>query len=59
MSEDTLKSAMLADRREQEKRAQRLASYAKLEQAAEARLDVQDWWSTRPARPTRPVHIPL
>ena len=41
MSEETLKSAMLADRREQEKKAQRLASYAKLEQAAQARHVVQ------------------
>lgn len=59
MSEDTLKSAMLADRREQEKRARRLASYAKLEQAAEARHDVQDWWTTGRIQSLQPLRIAL
>ncbi|WP_203294752.1 hypothetical protein [Maricaulis parjimensis] len=57
MSEDTLKSAMLADRREQEKRAQRLASYAKLEQVAEARHDVQAIQPAGRSQGIRTVHI--
>ena len=59
MSEDTLKSAMLADRREQEKQARRLASYAKLEQVAEARNDVQAVQPPRRNPGVRTIHLAL
>lgn len=53
MSEETLNTAMLNDRREAARQAQRLALYARLEQTAQARQAAQsaEPGHRRPARP--------
>jgi hypothetical protein len=53
MSEETLNTAMLNDRREAARQAQRLALYARLEQTALARQAAQEAvpGHRRPARP--------